>query len=244
MPLRPVKVTRQKKSTEIGETLLLICYNKGMKAIPREAGRVTYSTEIRNLKKIGFNEYQRAVIIGSILGDGCLAENWSKTNYRMLIMHSVDQKEYILWKYSILKQWILSEPRFYKGNMSLTIRTISHPELTILRNIFYPKGKKIIPLNIIEYVENPLTIAIWFMDDGNAVIQNKKLCGYHINSQSFTHQENLLISKVLNDLYSIESTLEKNHGKFRIAIYRQNSRETFKRLIDPYMLESMRYKLG
>ena len=70
--------------------------NKGMKVIPREAGRVTYSTEIRDLKKIGFDEYQRAVIIGSILGDGCLCENWSKTNYRLLIMHSVDQKEYIL----------------------------------------------------------------------------------------------------------------------------------------------------
>lgn len=178
-----------------------------MKEIPREAGRVTYSTEIRNLKKVEFNEYQRAVIIGSILGDGCLCENWSKTNYRLLMMHSVDQKEYILWKYSILKQCILSEPRFYDGNKSLTIRTISHPELTMLRNIFYPNGKKIIPLNIIEYIENPLTIAIWFMDDGNAVLRKKKLCGYHINSQSFTYDENHLISKVLNDLYSIESIL-------------------------------------
>jgi len=85
---------------------------------------------------------------------------------------------------------------------------------------------------------------MWFMDDGNAVYQKKKLCGYHINSQSFTYNENLLISKVLKDLYSIESILEKNHGKFRIAIYRQNSRETFKRLISPYVQESMKYKLG
>ncbi|MEN9524540.1 MAG: endonuclease family [Candidatus Parcubacteria bacterium] len=110
--------------------------------IPRETRRVTYSTEIRNLKKLGFNEFQKAVIIGTILGDGCLCENWSKTNYRLLIMHSVDQKEYILWKYSILKQWILSEPRFYSKNNSLTIHTISHPELTGLHGIFYRDNKK------------------------------------------------------------------------------------------------------
>ena len=50
--LRPVRVIAQKNLTEIGETLLFICYNKGMKAIPREAGRITYSTEIRNLKQL------------------------------------------------------------------------------------------------------------------------------------------------------------------------------------------------
>ena len=75
-----------------------------MKVIPREAGRVTYSTEIRNLKSVNFSEYQKAVIIGSILGDGCLCENWSKSNYRLMISHSIDQKEYIGWKYKILKQ--------------------------------------------------------------------------------------------------------------------------------------------
>ena len=127
---------------------------------------------------------------------------------------------------------------------SLTIRTISHPELTALRSIFYPQGKKIIPHNINDFIEDPLVIAVWFMDDGNAQIRKGKLCGYNINSQSFTYDENLSVLKALNDLYSIECTLEKNHGKFRIGIYRQNSRETFKRLINAHVLQSMKYKLG
>ena len=215
-----------------------------MKTIPRETGRVTYSTEIRNLKKIGFNEYQKAIIIGSILGDGCLCENWSKTNYRLLIMHCIDQKEYILWKYSILKQWILSEPRFYGKNNSLTIRTISHPELTVLRHIFYEGKKKIIPRNISELIKNPVTLAIWFMDDGNAVMRKGKLCGYHINTQSFTRVENLLLIDTLKNIYGIDAIIEKNKNSYRLAIWKMLSRDIFKSIIDKLVLPSMQYKLG
>ena len=215
-----------------------------MKAIPREAGRVTYSTKIRDLKKIKLTSFEKSVILGCILGDGCLCSNWSKTNYRLRTTQCIGQRDYIFWKYSVLKKLVLTEPRYYDRTKSLAFRTISHPELTMLRNIFYPNGKKIIPLNIKDFIEDPLTIAVWFMDDGNASFRKNKLCGYNINSQSFTYEENLLISKVLNDLYSIECIIEKNHGKFRIAIYRRNSREMFKRLVEPYMLESMKYKLG
>ena len=79
-----------------------------MKAIPREAGRITYSTEIRNLKNIKIDDFQKAVIIGSILGDGNLNGNWSKTNYRLKISHSVKQSEYVWWKYEILKDLVLT----------------------------------------------------------------------------------------------------------------------------------------
>lgn len=60
-------------------------------AIPREAGRVTYSTNIRALKRIPMSELQ-SLITGSLLGDVCLHENWSKTNYRLQVRHSKDQE--------------------------------------------------------------------------------------------------------------------------------------------------------
>ena len=43
-----------------------------MKAIPREAGRITYSTEIRNLKQLPLSDIQMAVVIGSILLVECV----------------------------------------------------------------------------------------------------------------------------------------------------------------------------
>ena len=215
-----------------------------MKIIPREAGRITYSTEIRNLKKINFSEQQRAVIIGSILGDGCLCDNWSKTNSRLIISHSIDQKEYIEWKYEILKQWILTEPRYYDKNRSLTIRTISHPELTKLRDIFYVDGIKVIPNTISELIKNPLTLAVWFMDDGNVIKRAGKLLGFHINTQSFTENENKILVNELKKYYGFDSILEKNHNKYRLCISREKSRVIFADIVKPYIHESLLYKLG
>ncbi|OHA26448.1 MAG: hypothetical protein A3C06_02615 [Candidatus Taylorbacteria bacterium RIFCSPHIGHO2_02_FULL_46_13] len=215
-----------------------------MKVIPREAGRVTYSTEIRELKTQLFDEEQVAILVGNILGDGCLCENWSKTNFRMIISHSIDAKNYLQWKYKKLKKWILTKPRFYERNNSLTIRTISHPELTKLRNVFYEEKRKIVPKSIVDYLQNPLIIAVWFMDDGNAVIRNGKLCGYHINSQSFDWEENKLLAKALEDLHGIKSVIERNHNKPRLAIWRKDSRLKLRNLIKPYILEDMKYKLG
>lgn len=215
-----------------------------MKVIPRETKRVTYSTEIRVLKTVPFTKVQKAVVVGSILGDGCLLANWSETNYRLSINHCIEQKEYLLWKYGILKNYILSEPRFYERNNSLTIRTISHLELTDLRKLFYQNKQKIVPERIREFLEDPIVLAIWFMDDGNAVMRKGKLCGYHINSQSFSFQENMFLSDSIKELYDIESVLEKNHGRYRLAIWRNESRIRFKTLLQPQVIPSMLYKLG
>ena len=211
--------------------------------IPREAGRITYSTEIRNLKKIVFCEYQKAVIIGNILGDGCLCDNWSKTNSRLIISHSIDQKEYIEWKYEILKPWILTAPRYYNKNRSLTIRTISHPELTALRKIFYVGNKKIIPQNIEDLIRNPLTMAVWFMDDGNALKSKEKVRAYHLNTQSFTFDENQFLSEIFLKVYGIHTNVHKNNGYFRLYVS-SKSIIAFADIIRPHLHPSLLYKLG
>ena len=214
-----------------------------MKVIPREAGRITYSTEIRNLKKIRFNEYQREVIIGCILGDGCLCENWSGTNYRLLVRQGIAQKEYLLWKYSILKNWVLSESRYHTLTRSLMFRTISHPELTELRKIFYPENKKSVPINITELIRSPITLAVWFMDDGDILKTNKHIHGYHLNTQSFSKDENELLARALKIVHGIECTIQKNNGYVRLFI-RAQSREKFVSIIKEIVIPSMQYKLG
>src|SRR3989344_4471068 len=111
-------------------------------AIPREARRITYSTNIRERKRIVLSEEQKAVIVGSILGDAHLEANWSKTNYRLGIRHSVDQKEYVQWLYEILKPLVLTPPQYYERTRSTWFRTISHHELSEWQQIFYRAGKK------------------------------------------------------------------------------------------------------
>ena len=113
-----------------------------MKIIPREAKRITYSTEIRNIKKIAFTNEQREVAIGNILGDGHLEANWSKTNYLLKISHSVRQGEYVRWKYEIFRMFVLTKPKIHTSTNSLRFATISHPELTKFHDIFYRGRKK------------------------------------------------------------------------------------------------------
>ena len=213
--------------------------------IPREAGRITYSTEIRNLKKrLSLSDYQKSIVIGSLLGDGSLVPNWSKTNFSLQIAHSKKQEAYILWKYEVLKDWILSKPRYYERNNSVTIKTISHPEITELAKLFYPNGKKVLPANFQQLTQNPVTLAVWFMDDGNIIKRNGKVYGYHLNTQSFSRRENVLLSQTLNDAYGIESMLKKNHGRYRLRIMKKLSRYKFQEVVRKYILSEMKYKLG
>jgi len=214
-----------------------------MKVIPREARRITYSTEIRNLKEeLKLSNYQRQVVIGSLLGDAGLEPNWSKTNYRFAISHSLDQKDYAMWKYDVLKPWVLTEPRFREVNRSIRFRTISHPEFTVLWKEFYKDGKKIVPQNITAML-TPLTLAVWFMDDGNLWRAHGKIRGAHINSQSFHYEENLALADILKSQYGLTCFLDKNHEKFRIRISK-DSVTFLKSIISEYTMPGMRYKLG
>ncbi|TSC91395.1 MAG: cytochrome c oxidase subunit 1 [Parcubacteria group bacterium Licking1014_17] len=219
-----------------------------MQVIPREARKITYSTEIRNLiKKLTLTEYQRAVLIGNILGDGHLEPNWSKTNYKLKVNHNIKHKDYVFWKYEIFKEWVLTAPKLDGWNNSFQFRTVSHREITELRtelrNEFYRNGRKIIPSNIDAYLKNPVTLAVWFMDDGNAIKASGYFRGYHINSQSFTDEENVKIKGMLSKMYDLSMGLEKNHGHYRMYI-NKSSAQKFHNLIVDYIIPSMRYKLG
>lgn len=212
--------------------------------IPREAGRITYSSNIRAMKRIKLDEYQKAVIVGSILGDAYLEANWSKTNYRMGIRHSVDQKEYVQWLYEILRPLVLTPPQYYERTRSTWFRTISHSELSEWQKIFYREGKKVIPETIAQYLSNPVTVAVWFMDDGNiARNSGDKTWGYHLNTQSFTIAENELLQHTLRNAWDIQCTLQKNNGYTRLYILKRCA-EKFRNIVKPYIIPELAYKLG
>ncbi len=186
---------------------------------------------------------QKAVVIGSVLGDGNLSGNWSNTNYRLRISHSVKQKKYLFWKYEVLKDFILSEPKVYERTKSISFRTISHHQLTEFYGMFYPQGKKVIPKNISDLIKNPLTIAVWFMDDGNIRKTKGKVYGYYLNTQSFSLKENKILIKALKDNFGIEAMPMKNHGRYRIYIGAKG-KNSFLKIMKDFVIESMQYKIG
>src|SRR5947208_2096095 len=88
-----------------------------------------------------------------------------KTNALLEINHSVHQRSYVDWKYRHLAELVSTAPKVRNGNggrIAYRFLTRSLPELTPYFRMFYgPEGKQVPELEL-----TPLTLAVWFMDDG------------------------------------------------------------------------------
>lgn len=208
--------------------------------IPREAGRITNSNELRLLRKgLKLNQVQRDFIIGTLLGDGNL--NSSCKNFRLVIRHSIQQTLYINWKYRLLQNWTLQKPKFSHWNNSIGFRTVSHPELTAYYELFYCNGLKIVPKSL-EKLLNPFILAVWYMDDGNIRKQNYRIYGYYLNTQSFSKKENEMLSKILNRKFGLKTLVLKNKKGYRLYFGSQ-AKEKIPKLIKNYIIPSLQYKI-
>ena len=183
----------------------------------------------REARKLSFTQSQLMFIVGTLLGDGYLDK--TTRGYSLRIHHGVIQKEYVDYKYSLVKNFVNSHPK-QSGN-AYYFRTVSHPSLLGLRNVFYSAKRKILPKDFLNDNFDPFALAIWIMDDG-AKDGNQ----LRINSQSFTYQENLWLIKFLQAKFGIEAKLNIDKGKYRLRI-RSKSMNFLKNLVLPHMIPSM-----
>lgn len=179
------------------------------------------------------SDIQKSLIEGCMLGDGYMR---CKTNAHLQITHSINQKDYVDWKYQLLSEFILTPPKSYKGNgnrIGYRFFTRSLPIFTDYYRRFYRK-QKIIPkdLNLTD-----LTLAVWYMDDGSKSGQS---C--YLNTQKFTSIDQEYLIKILHDKYDLQAHRDKDKKYFRLRLSVSDSRK-FVRIIEPYILLSMRYKL-
>lgn len=205
----------------------------------QEGKVVTWSKEIRELQEsLTLSEIQTNVLIGTLLGDGCLIPNASGKNYRLAIRQCDKQKFYVEWKHSIFESFVLSPPRYDKYNNSWTFRTVSHPEFTAYYKLFYPDGKKQITKKIREFLSNPLVVAVWYMDDGSCDSN-----GYILNTQSFTREENELLQFLLQDIHGLHVRLHRDKDYWRLYLSGKDMQK-FREIVEPYILSSFDYKLN
>ncbi|OGY99038.1 MAG: hypothetical protein A2945_02770 [Candidatus Liptonbacteria bacterium RIFCSPLOWO2_01_FULL_52_25] len=212
-----------------------------MRVIPREVQAfATKSTPIREMRSaLTLSVLQREALVGSILGDGCLVANSWKKNYRLKMDHCDFQRRYLLWKYEIFKNFTLSPPRKREQTNAWSFRTISHPVLTQYRNLFYPNGKKVVPESINELLTAPISIAVWYMDDGALNWRKDALL---LNTQSFTYEENERLRQCLKDNFGIEVTIMRNK-KYWVLYIRKQYAPVFMRLVKRHVTDLMSEKL-
>lgn len=182
-----------------------------------------------------------------MLGDGSLLK---EHHSRLSIGHCVKQKDYLDFKYEILKEYGLEtkishykykDKRFQnKFTEGYQTRSKTHSFFDEYREIFYPNNKKIIDFDTVKRI-NLFGLSIWFMDDGEVTNYS-----FNINTMCFTKIEVDMLRYILDDSFNIKTTSVKsshNENQYKIYILSE-SRNLFIDLLEPYIIESMKYKLS
>jgi len=105
--------------------------------------------------------------------------------------------------------------------------------------MFYKNGRKVIPLNIYEYL-TPLALAVWIMDDGCWTNY-----GIRIATNSFELKEVELLNDVIKSKYNLDTSIQKIWIKNQYSIYiKKQSVDDIRIIVGPYIHFSMLYKIG
>lgn len=210
------------------------------------------STEGRNIRNSVLTKEEKDILVGSLLGDGCLRIMSRCTVPAFSVSHSEVQKPYVFWKYEKLKRWVRTSPwkeeRIYhkdksRKTFSWRFQTLSNSAFMELWETFYCNGKKIIPDNLSSLLRHsPLALAVWLMDDGN---KNHK--AVFINTQSFTLDDQYKLPQVLKESYGLNATINKHsisNGKqlYRIRIDTESTRK-LSSILHQYLLPEFYYKI-
>lgn len=199
----------------------------------------------------------KSFIIGTVLGDSSLC---GRKNKYLFMGHCESQIEYLKWKENIIKSNlpIGSTFRLGKGMTSpnnnrqnfYKVFTTSHHKLTSIYKIMYNENnKKIVTQEALDKL-TPIGIAVLFMDDGcketiwDRKKTEKKIRSFAFSLGGFTKEEVELLSLHIKNNYDINSKVYIQKGKYPcLKITLKEDREKFVKLISPYIIESMKYKI-
>ncbi len=193
-----------------------------------------------NLKK-----RQQDILIGTLLGDGCLEVNGK--NVRLKIDHNVKQKQLTEWIFNEFREYCSKEPYFLDQSDARTKKFYHHYRFSTLNSsilnpfhkMFYVERRKIVPKDIKNLLTNPLSLAVWYMDDG---FRRRDCNGLYLCTSAFTKEEQLLLMESLKINFDINAKIHYAAGNARIYIP-ASSAKRFCELVKEYMLPDLSYKL-
>lgn len=182
-------------------------------------------------------QLQKSFIIGTLLGDGYLRQVKGRKNAFLEVNHSITQKEFVEWKYDILKNLTRSGPKSRNGNgtrIAYRFFTRQYPEFTEIMDLFYKDKKKCIP----DLELDPMMLAVWFMDDGSRCSEEN----VYLNTQQFSKEDQYKLLGFLEKM-GLNGTLNKDKEYYRIRFKTSSIPKLFG-IIKQYIIPSMKYKIG
>lgn len=195
-----------------------------------------------NLNNKTLTDFQQEILLGLLLGDSCFHfRNKNKKSVRLEFKVGKKNYSYLIHLIEIYKELFNVDTKIGETKTSFYIKTKTMKILYPFYTLFYINGKKVITddlLNSKFFTEK--TLAYWFMDDGHC---ENKAGRYKISTQCFSLENQKLLQIFLKTKFQIETTLYKKDGS-HILVIKRGSTNRFRLLVEPYIIDSMKYKLG
>jgi hypothetical protein len=195
--------------------------------------------EVRNRSTV-LSQEQRAILTGTLLGDGCLAKHGR--HHRLHVKHKLAHRELALMKYEAFREFISMAPHQFdqrlggKRHPCVQFATRTHPVFSEWHRRFYRGRRKIVPADIASDL-SPLALAVWLMDDGAA-----DYAGVTIQTHSFEEDETIRLAAALRAEFGLEAGTRRNRGSWIIYIPARSVRD-LSEVVRGHILASFDYKL-
>lgn len=217
--------------------------------------------EIINQKEYSLLSCQtKAILLGSILGDGSLKIAKNSKNAQFQEKHSLKQKEYLMWKRNILSKELSASEN------DLIYSTDTAPNGTSVHKIRYFSGKRqslthlhtLVHKNSINghykirrkwlNLMDAQALAVWWCDDGSLVANTRQgvFC-----TDGFSLQDVKILDRYMKKVWNIKTSVHP-HGKlkkdgtqgYRLWIRSREDLKKFLLIIIPFIpVYSMLYKV-
>jgi hypothetical protein len=177
------------------------------------------------------------ILLGTLLGDAYMTEPKA---YQLA--HSIYQASYLYHIAGQLYNFVATiGDRESKTGRSTYLWTFRHDCFIPYFQRFYSRGKtkKYLRMETLQGLD-PMGLAYWYMDDGKFNEYGAYLCVGNISTE-----EGAIILEYLKNVFSLNATFQvhdKKKGYYNIYIL-ADSRCHFYKLIEPYVIPSMRYKM-
>ncbi|MEX2275958.1 MAG: recombinase RecA [Actinomycetota bacterium] len=213
----------------------------------REAQELHVGDRVLQAVPHRLSDFQWQVLLGGLLGDGALSPSKSGHAGRFRWGHGARQVEYGDWKASLFANIGSSRSTNAKGAVFHDMTPL--PELAELRRAVYVGGKKVVSEEYLKQL-TPLSLAVWYMDDGSFQLRAK---GLQQRTREGSGRSEICIESIeptsrqrltdwLADTWGIRPKLISRTEK---AVLQFPKDETAKlhALIAPFVHPSMQYKL-
>jgi hypothetical protein len=214
--------------------------------------------EFGNLKEnslnVPFPRKVHQIILGSLLGGMYCKKEVINSNIEET--HSIDQKDYLNWKYINLKNYLdlnlytfnnpicKGKDKTYVRKEGIRLRSKVSDKLNIYHDLFYKHGKKIINKDVLDQLDE-LGLAVWYCDDGYYDPENHTT---QLHTEGFSIKENQVLKNWFNERWNLNVNFKKDPSKKKVLLrFPIKETDKFLNLIKKPIFsvpESMWYKLG